>query len=131
MLSLSYPLFHKVLFRFEKYNAIESSSKQLVVLHHSVEALVLSIATPIFSYYMLRVNFQEQELDQYISKMRSVAILMFTFTSMYMIEIASRYNNTNPLVLVHHIVATIDALFVVFFPTIVMFKTASVLEYFI
>ena len=56
---------------------------------------------------------------------------MFTFTSMYMIEIASRYNNTNPLVLVHHIVATIDALFVVFFPTIVMFKTSAVLVYFI
>ena len=98
---------------------------------HSVESLVISIATPIFGYYMLSVNFQEQELDQFISKIRSVAILTFTFTSIYMMEIGSRYNSTNPLALVHHVVSIIDGLFVVFFPTIVMVKTASVLEYFI
>jgi len=80
---------------------------------------------------MLSVNFQEQELDQFISKIRSVAILTFTFTSIYMMEIGSRYNSTNPLALVHHVVSIIDGLFVVFFPTIVMVKTASVLEYFI
>ena len=51
LLSLSHPLSHKVLSRFEKYNALESSSKQLVVLYHSVEAMVLTIATPVFSYY--------------------------------------------------------------------------------
>jgi len=46
-----------------------------------------------------------------------------------MMKIASRYNNTNPLVLVHHVVSTVDALFVVFFPNIVKFKTAYVLVY--
>ena len=51
LLSVTYPLVHKLLLKsFEKYNEIKLPSKQVAVLHHAVEALVLSIAFPFFTY---------------------------------------------------------------------------------
>ena len=78
LLSVTYPLVHKLLLKkIEKYNAIKpaTSSKQIIELHHAVEALVLSIAFPFFTYYMVKVNFQvhdEEEIDVLMSNIRSM-----------------------------------------------------------
>ena len=63
IITLSYPLVHKALtFYFRPtYKAITSAPKQLVILHHSVEALLLAIMLPIFSYKVVPLNFQVQD----------------------------------------------------------------------
>jgi len=77
--------------KIEKYNAIKpaTSSKQIIELHHAVEALVLSIAFPFFTYYMVKVNFQvhdEEEIDVLMSNIRSILCLCICFMVMYMVQ---------------------------------------------
>jgi hypothetical protein len=93
LFSVTYPLVvHKLLLKkIEKYNAIKpaTSSKQIIELHHAVEALVLSIAFPFFTYYMVKVNFQvhdEEEIDVLMSNIRSILCLCICFMVMYMVQ---------------------------------------------
>ena len=52
VLSVMYPIVHKVLlYNFERYRDIKTHGKQIVVLHHAVEALILSLSLPFFTYY--------------------------------------------------------------------------------
>jgi len=132
MLSVTYPIVHKVLlYNFERYREIKTHGKQIVVLHHAVEALILSLSLPFFTYYMIRVNFQIHELDEVVSSFRSLAIILSTFMMMYLMEIASRYDGARAIILFHHLLAATDGLMVFLFPTSVMLKTASILVYFI
>jgi len=135
LLSVTYPLVHKLLLKyFEKYNDIKPASKQTVVLHHAVEALVLSIAFPFFTYYMVKVNFQvheKEEIDVVMSSIRSIICLSTGFMVMYMMELASRYEDPRPIILFHHLLSCLDGFLIAVFPTDVMVKTGAVLVYFI
>ena len=132
VLSVTYPIVHTVLLKsFKRYQEIKTPGKQVVVLHHAVEALVLTLSLPFFTYYMIRANFQIHELDEVISSFRSIAALLGTFMMMYMMEIAARYDGPRPVIIFHHLLACTDGLMVLLFPTTVMLKTASILVYFI
>ena len=132
VLSVTYPIVHTVLLKsFERYQRIKTPGKQVVVLHHAVEALVLTLSLPFFTYYMIRVNFQIHELDEVIPSIRSLTALSATFMIMYMMEIAARYDGPRPIILFHHLLACTDGLMIFIFPTSVMLKTTSILVYFI
>lgn len=133
ILSMTYPVVHRVLLKCDGYKKIEeSNNQQMVILHHTVEALLLFCATPIFSYYMIRLNFQvHDDMVEVLYYMRSINILALTFMVMYLIEIASRFKNIRFLILFHHLLTIFDAMIVLFIPTVIMVKTAGVLVYFI
>ena len=133
ILAIAYPGVHKVLLRFsQQYSDMKRADKQITTLHHAVEALILSIAMPFFSYYMIRVNFQvHNDPEVLLSDMRYIANFMFCITIMYLLELASRFQNPRPIIVFHHTFACFAGFMVLLFPTSVMVKTASVLVYFI
>jgi hypothetical protein len=132
MLSITYTIVHKVLLcNFEKYREIRTRGKQIVVLHHAVEALILTISIPFFTYYMIKVNFQIHELDEVVSLFGAIAIFVAIIMMMYLMEIASRYDGMRLIVLFHHLLSCTDGFIIFLFPTSVMFKTGSILVYFI
>lgn len=134
IIPLLYPLLHKILKRISSaYNCFDLP-KQVVVLHHTLEFAILACMMPFFSYYMIRIHFKvysTNEENSFLSDARSTVILVFVIAVMYLNEITSRFMNPNPIVLFHHCVAVVDGIFVLFYPTSVMFKTASILVYFI
>lgn len=133
VLPLIYILIHKVLLKFNtRYRGLSNtSSKQIVVLHHAVEALVLSMFLPINSFSIIKANFQIHTLHENMTNFRIVAILFIGISIMYAIEIASRLNNIRPMLFFHHVITFLDSTLVCLFPSSVMFKSASVLAYFI
>ena len=135
IITLSYPLVHKALtfyFKTSYKDMITSAPKQLVVLHHSVEALLLAIMLPIFSYKVVPLNFQVQDnLEDFIADLRTVGTLMISIMFIYMTELASRYLDPRPLIIFHHLVTIGDGLLIFFFPTSMMVKTGVILVYFI
>ena len=65
VISVSYPIVHQLLKkRFQNYKQLGSLSKQIVVLHHAVEAIVLTMIAPFFTYFMIKINFVEKEEDE-------------------------------------------------------------------
>lgn len=134
ILSLTYTLVHKQLIQvFARYSSIESKSKQVVVLHHAVEFLVLSISFPFFTYYMIKICFQTHELNEsFLSKnLKPIAILCAAFMTMYMMELASRYDDIRPMTLFHHVLSIMDGGLIFLFPSTIMIKTGTILVYFI
>jgi hypothetical protein len=133
LFSLAYIFAHKLLQRYsKKYNEIECSSKRIVVLHHVIEALVLFVALPPFTYHMIVANFQvHQEKDAVLSSIRVILRLCYIFMVMYTMELASRYEDPRALVVFHHLLASFDGYLLGVFPTNTMFKTGSILVYFI
>ena len=133
IMAIAYPIVHKVLLRFsQQYSEMNRAGKQITTLHHTVEALILSILTPFFSYFMIRVNFQvHNDPDVLLSDMRYIINFMFCIMTMYSMELASRFQSPRPIIVFHHIFAWFDGFMVLLFPTSVMVKTASVLVYFI
>lgn len=142
LLGITYPIIHNVLSNFEQYKLLgdhtqtsssrPASTQQVTVLHHAVEFVVLSVLTPIFSYYIFRTNFQVHfDFNDVLPDLRAQAIMMGTITIMYMMEIASRFKDQRLIVVFHHIVAVADGLLLLIFPTSVMYKTGIVLVYFV
>ena len=133
VLAIAYPIIHKVLLRFsQQYSDMDRAGKQIATLHHAVEALILSIVTPFFSYCVIRVNFQvHDDINVLLSDIRYMMNLMLCIMTMYAMELASRFQNPRPLVSFHHIFAYFDGFMALLFPTSVMLKTSSVLVYFI
>ena len=132
LLSVSYPLIHKILLRFFKsYADITPASKQIVVLHHAVEAIVLSFLFPIFTAYMIKVNFQIHEFDVIMADYKKIVYFSFTALFMYMLELASRVEKPRVIIIVHHLLACGDGIMVFWLPTSVMSKTSTVLIYFV
>ena len=83
---------------------------------------------------MVKVNFQvhdEEEIDVVMSNIRSILCLGTGFMVMYMMELASRYEDPRPIVLFHHLLSCLDGFLIFLFPTDVMIKTGAVLVYFI
>jgi hypothetical protein len=132
-LALIYPLMNRILLKhFQKYLEIEPAAKKVVVLHHAVEAVVLSLAFPIFTYYIIRVNFRvHEDLAELKSELVILGSLCILFIVMYSMELASRFDSPRPVVVFHHVLAYLDGFLIVVFPTTVMFKTGIILVYFI
>ena len=62
LLSVTYSIAHKILLKFSGvYISLEGRSRQIIVIHHATEGLVLSALFPIFSYHMIKTNFQIHE----------------------------------------------------------------------
>ena len=134
VLSVTYSITHKLLLKYsENYVALEGSQKQIIVTHHAIEAVVLSVLFPIFSYYMIRTNFQiHEDFDEVKSNLRATFKCVFVPMAMYMFELASRFEKPRSIVVFHHLLACgDDGLLVGIFPTSVMCRTASALTYFI
>jgi len=132
LLSGFYPIMHKMLLKiFKTYRTINPACKQIVILHHAMEALVLSVLTPIFTYSMFRAFFQVNDIDAVVSDIRMCAHLSIMIMFMYFIEMAARYESPRPVVLLHHILSCGDAVMVTVFASSVMVKTSAVMVYFI
>ena len=98
-----YPIAHQILTRFTNYRKIKQDTKQLIVLHHALEALILTIATPFFTYTMIKTNFilDNESLG---SDIISNLLLCFIFMVMYMYELASRCQHPRVVLVIHHLV---------------------------
>ena len=134
LLGIAYPLVHKLLSRYSKvYKSLGSvsSNKQVVILHHAVEALALTLLTPILSYYMLHLYFQNHNIHEITYYLRKVSVIMTSVVFMYMIELASRFKDPRKIIVFHHLITTLDGVLAYALATETMLKTASVLVYFI
>ncbi|KAL7540046.1 hypothetical protein ACHAXR_010509, partial [Thalassiosira sp. AJA248-18] len=103
---------HRILTSFENYRQIKVETRQLVVLHHAVEALILTIATPFFTYIMIKTNF----------------ILENENAGADIRKIPETKRNGH---IAHHLLSVGDGLLLLLFPTMVMLKTCVILVYFI
>jgi len=137
IVSLAYPTIHQLLKRFPNYKQLGSTTKQLVVLHHAIEAIILTTATPFFTYCMIKTSFIQEGEDGITSMANmkayftSAMVLCMCFMTMYFCELALRFESPRPVLIVHHLLATLDGFLVFLFPTTVMIKTCGVLCYFI
>ena len=85
-----------------------------------------------FSSKVVPINFQVQDnLEDFLADLRPNITLLSSITFIYMIELASRYQDPRPLIICHHLVTVGDGLLVLFFPTSVMLKTGVILVYFV
>jgi len=86
---------------------------------------------------MINTNFIQEEEDGMTamllmkSDFASVLVLCFCFITMYICELASRFANPRPQLVVHHLLTIFDGFLGFYFPTAVMLKTCSTLVYFI
>jgi len=138
VISIIYPTVHKLLQCINSYNDLESLAKQIVVLQHTVEAIVLVIATPIFTYLMVKVNFTQDpngesmmSLSDIKTDISSIFLCCICFMTMYLYELSSRIDSPRPAFFIHHLLAVLDGFLAIIFPTAVMVKTCSALVYFI
>lgn len=146
VLSIMYPITNCLLKKhFKNYNGIESAARRVVVIHHALETIVLTLATPFFTYFMIKLNFDLHDLhdvhaqegnvvtivESIGSDIRSTMILNVGFMMMYLYEIVSRYESPRPILVLHHLLAVLDGYLTLLFPTSVMVKTCTILVYFI
>ncbi|KAL7526759.1 hypothetical protein ACHAXR_001639 [Thalassiosira sp. AJA248-18] len=135
ILSTTYPIVHRILKPLKNYSEAESTAKQVSILQHAVEAIVLTIATPFFTYFMIKISFvldvdDEDALslpDHLRADIKSTFLLCVCFMTMYLYEISSKYENARPAFVVHHLLAVLDGFLAILFPTTVMVKTCCAL----
>lgn len=128
---LSYTAVHRLLHHYAiPYRQLDKD-KQLVVVHHTIEAIFLSLLFLPLTYLVASINFEEQPIDQLHRKVSALGIMMFTIIIMYMVELASRYQANRPLVVAHHLCAYADSVFPAFSLTTANLKASSLLVYFI
>lgn len=131
-LALSYPVFHQVYLRKSaRYRDQLTRDQQIVVIHHSVQALTLSLLFVPFTYVVLSVNFEEQNVETLGKKFTALATFMSVIIVMYLIEIASRFVNLRALVVAHHLCAYMNGIVTAYFLDTANVKSASLLVYFI
>ena len=129
---LCYPLVHQVLLRGSSIYAKELTPDQrTVVLQHAIEALVLVVLYIPFTYTLLSVFFQEQPVEVLADKFILLGAFMAIVMTMYMFEIATRFSNLRPVVVIHHLCAYMDGIFMAFFLGTANIKAAFLLVYFI
>lgn len=139
IMSVTYPVLNQLLKFFTNYNQINSATKKVAVLHHAVEAIVLTIVTPIFTYFMIKLNFvqdiEEEDAMILMENMKSdfttTFLLCICFMMMYLYELAARFESPRPAFVIHHLLAVGNGYLAILFPTTVMVKTCCVLVYFI
>jgi len=132
VICLSYALIHNIYQRYnETYRKILDEAQQLVVVQHTIEAMVLTLLFAPASYLVLSINFEEQSLEEFGNKVTALGSVMFVIVIMYLVELASRFQNLRTLVVVHHLCAFFDSIFPAFFLTTANLKASSLLVYFI
>ena len=130
--SILYPTMHTILIKtFKKYRGIESSAKKIVILHHFMEFLFLSAIFPVFTYYVIRMFFQIHDIEAMRSNLISLFQLSMSMMTMYCFELATRFENPRPMIVFHHLLATLDGFLVLLFPSTTFMKTGAILVYFI
>ena len=120
ILALIYPTVHQTLMFVDGYKQIDSSRK-VVVLHHAVESLILIVASPLYTYVMIQINFVLGS-EHFQDHFTAAAMLCFALMSMYLIELASRFQN-RAILIFHHVLAVSSGLLFLLFPTPTMMKT--------
>lgn len=132
VLALSYPMFHQIYMKkSDRYRDQLTRDQQIIVIHHSVQALCLGLLYIPFTYVVLSVNFEEQPLTTLGDKFTAMATFMSVIIVMYLIEIASRFGNLRGLVVAHHLCAYMDGIVTAYFLDTANVKSASLLVYFI
>lgn len=131
-ISLSYPVAHKVyMAKSEKYREKLKREQQLVVIQHTIEAVVLSLLFPPFTYLIFSANFEEQDLESFKLKTTTITTFGTIIALMYLLEVASRFANLRPLIAAHHLCAYFDLLLTLCFFTTANVRAVSLLGYFI
>lgn len=128
---MSYTAVHRFLHFYTNPYRNFDKDEQLVVVHHTIEAIFLSLLFLPLSYTVASVHFEEQPIDQLHRKVSAMGIMMFTIIIMYMVELASRYQALRTLVVAHHLCAYADSIFPAFSLTSANLKASSLLVYFI
>jgi hypothetical protein len=127
-----YPVIHRLyMHHCQPYQAL-TRKQQVVVIQHTIEAILLSLLFAPFTYLMLSVHFEEQPIESFHKKATVILSFTFTIVIMYLVKIASRYENPRPLVIIHHMFTyaadcILDALYV----TDANVKAGSILVYMI
>lgn len=132
LVALSYPLFDKLWTSYSEKFPKLSNEQQVVVIQHSIEAFFLALIIVPMTWAMLSSNFQVP-FSEHFDQMRNsfIGTYMVWIVTTYFVELAARYKNIRPLVLVHHMCAAANALLPLFAMTLVNIRCASVLTYFI
>jgi len=130
---LCYPIFHRLLIKYSDPYRKLTPDAQLVVTQHSIEAVMLSLIFVPLSYLVLSTNFEDHSNspETFKRKFQAIGSLMYIIIIMYMVELASRYQNIRPLVLVHHCCAYANSLLPTLFLTTANLRASSLLVYFI
>lgn len=131
VLALLYPLMHRILVKTSKrYAALEDPSKQIIVTHHALEAIVLCTNFPIFTYFFVGVFFREtNDLEEILSYFRGLMRCAIVLILVYAFELATRFQQPRPMIVFHHVLSIMDMLLICFFPTSIVFKSAIILVY--
>lgn len=131
-LSLLFPFTHQLLLKVcKEYRAMKTSKKQIVVVHHALEAVILSVVLPFFTYYMLKVNFKEMDLSEFTSSVRGIIKCAFCVLMLYPFELVSRFEEPRPLVIFHHVLSFSDFLLSIILMSSVTVKAAMILGFLI
>ena len=131
LVALSYSVIHQVLTKYsESYRQLKDN-QQLIAVQHALQFLMLTILIVPFTYLTLSLNFEQSNFEVFKKKIKDVTILCITIILMYVIEIALRYRDIRPLVLVHHLCAIANTIFPFLCPTTANIKAALLLTYFI
>lgn len=130
-IAIIYSVINRVLFKFCAPFRVLRADAQLVVTHHAIEALVLSLFFIPATYLTMSVLFEDQDLVQLDSKVLPLFVYLTTVVVMYAFEMATRYRKLRPVLILHHLVASLDGLFILCFPSTATVKTAAILVYFI
>ena len=133
ILCIACPLMYRILLKgFQTNRKLQPASKKVVVLHHALDCVILSLSFPVFTYHMIRMNFQVLE-D--VAEVRSSLVVLVSFgvifPNMYMFELAARFEDPRPLLTFYHLLTYLNGLGCFFFPTTAMLKTCIILVYFI
>jgi hypothetical protein len=131
LIPIAYIGIHYLFTKFmNSYRELKSDA-QIVVIHHTIEAIMLSLFFFPMTYLTLSMLFEEQSFDNFEAKFVPLATLMSIIVVNYLFELASRFQNPRKMLVAHHIIAYSDMLFVLAFATTANIKAALLLTYFI
>jgi hypothetical protein len=128
---IAYIATHHLLIKcVQPYKDLEPDA-QTVVIHHATEAIILSLFFFPMTYLLLSVLFEEQSFDDLEPKFIQLTTMVEIIMALYLMELASRYRNPRPMLVIHHFVALLNGLFLLGFKTNANVKTCLILVYFI
>lgn len=128
---IAYIATHNVLIKCVQPYRDLNPDAQTVVIHHATEAIILSLFFFPMTYLLLSVLFEEQSFDDFEAKFIQLTTMVGIIMAMYLIELASRYRNPRPMLVIHHLIAYLNGLFLLGFKSNANVKTCLILVYFI
>lgn len=130
IIAILYTIMYRVLHRyFAPFRMLATDDAQLVVIHHAIEAVVLSLLLVPFTYLTMSILFEDQDLVQLESKIVPLSTCLSTIIATYALELATRYRTLRSVLVLHHLVTISDGIFVLCFPSTATIKTAVILVY--